>query len=107
MHTIKPLDSTTLLAEAAAVRLVVTVEEHSEIGGLGSAVAESLSVLQGHAPIVRIGVPDRFPKVGSYEYVLEQCGLAADTIADRILIAFAELGGARATHQPESADAIR
>ena len=85
MHTIKPLDRFTLEDQCQGRQLVVTVEEHSEVGGLGAAVAEQLS--SGHSPshILRIGVPDRFPKVGAYEYVLAQCGLEAASIAERVI----------------------
>jgi transketolase len=87
MHTIKPLDSEAVLAAARGSGLIVTVEEHSVLGGLGASVSEILAEYQTHPRLVRIGVEDTFPKVGSYEFVLEQCGLTARAIADRSLSA--------------------
>lgn len=84
MHTVKPLDSAELSKVADEKRLVVTVEEHSVIGGLGAAVAEQLSTLQPGVPLLRIGVADVFPKVGNYEWVLDQCGLTPEGIADQV-----------------------
>jgi transketolase len=75
MHTIKPLDGTALLSLMGQTGALVTVEEHSVLGGLGGAVAEVVAALPEGPPVLRIGVGDFFPKVGSYEYVLEQCGL--------------------------------
>jgi transketolase len=85
MHTIKPLDEATLRAHAHGRQLIVTVEEHSVIGGLGSSVAESLTQWGAQIKLLRLGVPDRFPKVGSYEFVLKECGLTAQNIADSAL----------------------
>ena len=61
--TIKPLDRDTLLEYAGRVPVVVTVEEHSVIGGLGSAVAELIAEADFSAPkrFRRIGIPDVFP----------------------------------------------
>lgn len=100
MHTIKPLDTVSLASAAAATRLIVTVEEHSVIGGLGSAVAEALAGNAAHPPVLRLGVPDRFPKVGSYEYVLSQCGLTADTIMGLARAALCDIGGSEPAVPP-------
>ena len=83
IHTIKPLD-TDAINEAGGVKLIVTVEEHSVIGGLGSAVAEYLAERDGMPKLLRIGIPDIFPLAGTYRYTLDQCGLSAASIADRI-----------------------
>lgn len=85
MHTIKPLDTVALDKAVAGRDLVVTVEEHSVIGGLGSAVAEVLAETGG-PPLVRLGVPDSFPKVGSPDYVLTTVGLDPDSIADAVRV---------------------
>ncbi len=83
MHTIKPLD-TGALDKLTAHKLVVTVEEHSIIGGLGGAVAEYFSQDRNAPPVLRLGANDVFPKSGSYQYGLRQYGLTGPQIADSI-----------------------
>jgi transketolase len=85
MHTIKPLDRTLLDELAKTCGLFVTAEEHSVLGGLGAAVAEYVSDAHPGTRVVRVGVEDSFPKVGSYRWVLGQCGLTAQGIAGRTL----------------------
>jgi len=80
LHTIKPLDRGAILAAAAASRLVVTVEEHSVMGGLGSAVAEALidEDLSPLPRVKRLGIPDRFANhYGSQAALLAHFGLDA------------------------------
>jgi transketolase len=82
VHTIKPLDAQALLERAAGVKLVVTVEEHTRIGGLGSAVAELLADNGLSVPLERLGLPDRFiSSYGSQDSVLREAGLAIGDIA--------------------------
>jgi transketolase len=85
MHTIKPIDGPALLDLVGQTAALVTVEEHSVLGGLGGAVAEFMSGLKGAPPLLRLGVDDRFPKVGSYEYVLEQCGLTDRSVSASVV----------------------
>lgn len=81
IHTIKPLDTALILASAERTGALVTAEEHSVIGGLGSAVAECLA--EGHpVPLERVGVRDTFGKSGTVPALLEKFGLTADGIAD-------------------------
>ena len=91
MPTIKPLDSAAILDAARTAGGILTVEEHSVIGGLGGAVAE---ILAQHAPSrVRfriLGLPDAFCRyVGSQDYLRERSGLAVEDImrAARQLVA--------------------
>ena len=84
MHTIKPLD-TNCIDQLLEHELIVTVEEHTVIGGLGSAVAEYLAPKKIKPPQLIIGINDIFPSAGSYEYLLNQCGLTHEQIADKIL----------------------
>ena len=81
MHTIKPLDEDTLLASAAKTGHVVTVEEHSVIGGLGSAVAEVLAGRSG-AKFARVGIEDRFGQSGTPAELFADYGLTAENIAE-------------------------
>lgn len=82
MHTIKPLDEETVKAYAAKCGKVLTVEEHSVIGGLGEAVASALcgqSVRFGKA-----GIQDQFGQSGTPEELFEEYGLSAEQIARRV-----------------------
>lgn len=85
-HTIKPLDTETILHEAKKVDLVVTVEEHQVAGGLGSAVAEFLSQTY---PIKMklIGINDRFGQSGEPSELYREYGLGAESIAKQIITA--------------------
>ena len=81
MHTIKPLDEAAVRGLLSSTAAIVTVEEHSVMGGLGAAVAEVLSTHRDAPPLLRLGVDDRFPGVGSYEWVLDRCGLTDEGVA--------------------------
>jgi transketolase len=82
IHTLKPLDRDLLLQAAVETGAVVTAEEHSIIGGLGSAVAETLSEAQP-VPLERVGIHDRFCPTGrDLEKLMDVCGLSvADVVA--------------------------
>lgn len=83
MHTIKPLDESAVLEQAAGARLVVTVEEGVAIGGLGSAITDVLA-LRGERPvpqILRLALPDAFPhKYGVQNDLLAVYGLMPEQI---------------------------
>ena len=81
MSTIKPLDTETLVASVSKTGCCVTAEEHSIIGGLGSAVAEALceSVV---APLERVGTRDTFGESGKPAELMEKYGLTAADIAE-------------------------
>lgn len=83
MHTIKPLD-TDCIDEQIDKKMIVTVEEATTVGGLGSAVAEYLAPKLKKPVQIMIGIEDCFPHTGSYEYLLEQCGLTSEKIAAKI-----------------------
>lgn len=85
MHTIKPIDKQAIKDAFENHKLVVTIEEHSIIGGLGSAVAEYATILKNSAPQMMLGIPDTFGKVGDYMFMLKQYGLTASQIAEKIL----------------------
>lgn len=85
LHTIKPLDESTIEVAAKNHKLVVTVEEHSIFGGLGSAVSEVMAKGSNHAVLDIIGINDLFVKPGDYQYQIEQSGLTAEQIVERIL----------------------
>ncbi len=81
IHTIKPIDSELLALAARECGAIVTAEEHTVIGGLGSAVCETLSELCP-VPVVRVGVTDRFGKSGTVPALLEEYGLTPTAIVD-------------------------
>lgn len=79
--TIKPLDQDLLIKAAQETGRIITAEEHSIVGGLGSAVAELLSE-KCPVPVHRIGVQDRFGTSGKAEELLKYFGLTADELAE-------------------------
>ena len=85
ISTIKPLDETTVREAAAKAALVVTAEDHSIIGGLGSAVAECLAETRPAAPLLRLGVRDCFGESGLADELLEKHGLQPRGIRASIL----------------------
>ena len=87
MRFLKPLDEDVLAWAAAHHRRLVTIEENSLIGGLGSAVLEWAASLEERpeAPITPIGIPDRFIEHASRDSLLSELGLAADGIAARVI----------------------
>jgi transketolase len=89
VHTVKPLDEDAIRAAATACELVVTVEEHTRIGGLGSAVTDVLAEAGIHTPQLRLAFPDAFVGTyGSQDSVLEEAGLQPPQIAQRISTAW-------------------
>lgn len=89
IHTIKPLDKDIICKAAAETGLIVTVEEHSVIGGLGSAVAEAVTECTP-VPVVKIGVNDEYGHSGPAVDLLKEFGLCADNIAAVVKKAVAE-----------------
>ena len=81
MHTIKPIDRDLIVACAEETGAIVTVEEHSVYGGLGSAVAEVLAE-NAPVPMTRIGATD-FAESGDYEQLLVKYGYGPESIADK------------------------
>jgi transketolase len=83
MHTVKPLDEEALLAAAKCTPLIVTLEDHNIIGGLGAAVAEFLSACRP-APVLRIGVPDVFTESGDPALLFSKYAMDAQSVAARV-----------------------
>ena len=88
IHTIKPLDEELILTSAAKTGKVVTVEEHSVIGGLGSAVCDTLSE-KAPTRVMKIGINDTFGESGPAAELIKKYGLDAESICKRVK-AFAE-----------------
>ena len=86
---IKPLDAATILDIARHSRLVVTAENHTMMGGLGSAVAEALAEAGLAIPLKRIGIADVFAESGSREYLFNRYGLSTQNIIGAVWRALA------------------
>lgn len=86
IHTLKPLDATIIKKAANETKGIITVEEHSIIGGLGGAVAEVLAEEGLYIPFHRIGIPDTFSKyIGDQDYLKEKYGLTPKNIVRQAL----------------------
>ncbi|MGO0121943.1 transketolase family protein [Desulfothermobacter acidiphilus] len=83
MHTIKPLDVAAVVRAALETGAIVTAEEHSIIGGLGSAVAEALGE-ECPVPMKRVGIKDVFGESGRPEELLEKYGLTPYHLAEAV-----------------------
>jgi len=80
LHTIKPLDTDSILRAARVARGVVVAEEHNILGGAGSAVAEVLAEHGVGVPLVRVGVSDRFAESGGYYPMLDKFGMGVSDV---------------------------
>src|SRR5260370_7745685 len=85
MHAVEPLDERAVIQAGLKTAVVLTVEEHSEVGGLGSAVADVL-LRAGYRGIFRkLALPDRFSSVaGDYDYLRTLGGLDVKSIASAV-----------------------
>ncbi len=81
IHTIKPLDEEIILKAAKETGAIVTAEEHSVIGGLGSAVCD-VTAENCPVPVVKVGVKDTFGKSGPADVLLDEFGLRAKDLVD-------------------------
>jgi transketolase len=83
VSVLKPFDSTAIIDAAARVRAVVTIENHSIIGGLGSAVAEALAERGSGTPLRRVGIQDTFAEgARNASYLFEKYGLSTQSVVD-------------------------
>lgn len=83
IHTIKPLDVDAIVKAARETGVVITAEEHSILGGLGSAVCEALSE-NCPIPVIRVGIKDVFGESGKPDELLKAYGLTADDIVKAV-----------------------
>jgi len=84
VSTLKPLDRDAVIRYAGGVEAIVTAEEHTVIGGLGSAVVEALRGV-AHAPVEFVGVPDSFGlSAESYDVLLAHFGLTSDAVSKAV-----------------------
>lgn len=88
MHTIKPLDTSVLDKAFSNSKLIVTAEEASVVGGLGSAVAEYKAGFASAPPQLILGIPDEFGPIAEHLYLLEKYGLTGEGLAKTIISKF-------------------
>lgn len=81
MHSVKPIDKDAINLN---VKLIVSIEEHSVIGGLGCAISDYLAEKSSHPSLLKIGSNDCFSRVGDYQWLLDENGLNAEKIIERI-----------------------
>tara|TARA_B110000967_G_scaffold206635_1_gene253829 strand:+ start:2316 stop:3281 length:966 start_codon:yes stop_codon:yes gene_type:complete len=86
MHTIKPIDKDAIKNASETSKLIVSVEEHNVIGGLGSAISEQLVKLKSRSTMLIIGINDQYVKGGSYSYLKNKYELSSDKIIEKIKI---------------------
>ena len=85
MHTIKPLDESKVEEISKSSKLIITLEEHNVIGGLGSAVSEVISGLNNRPKIIKFGINDRYSDGGEYNFLKEKFSLSPKIISENII----------------------
>tara|TARA_B110000444_G_scaffold246736_1_gene268582 strand:- start:64 stop:1008 length:945 start_codon:yes stop_codon:yes gene_type:complete len=85
MHTIKPLDKNKLEEVSKNAKLIITLEEHNIIGGLGSAVSEVISELDNRPKVIKFGIDDRYTEGGEYSFLKEKFFLSPQSISENII----------------------
>ena len=85
MHTIKPIDIKAIEEACSSSKMIVSIEEHNVIGGLGSAIAEHKSILKKSPKQLFLGIKDTYSKGGNYKFLQETHRLTPDKIVQDIL----------------------
>jgi len=102
VHTLKPIDREAILAAARETSLLVTLEEHTVLGGLGGAVAEVLAEAGAGTPLRRLGLQDVFARfVGSYAECKQRFGLDAEAVVETV-VRQRQVGRSRRPRLPQS-----
>lgn len=83
VHTLKPLDVESIVKILSKTKAAVTVEDHNIIGGLGSAIAETIAE-EISVPLLRIGLRDKYPESGESELLLDHCGMGVPDIVNAV-----------------------
>ena len=90
VHTIKPIDAKSV-EEACKSKLIVSVEEHNIIGGLGSALAENLTSLKDTPKLLMLGIKDNYSKGGEYKFLLNKHRLTSEKIVEDVIFNYNSL----------------
>jgi transketolase len=83
MASVKPLDHSVIKSAVKETGLIITVEEHNILGGLGGAICEVAAEI-GNARVIRMGINDHFCGIGSLSYLLSEEGLTVDKIVNEV-----------------------
>ena len=83
-HCLKPFDEAGTIAACQGADLIVTVEDHSVVGGLGTCVAEALAAQSSHAKLIKLGIQDTFGESGEPVELYDKHGISGKAIAERI-----------------------
>lgn len=86
IFSLKPVDEACIRRLAKEVKTLITLENHSVLGGLGSIVAETVSDMPSHAPLKRVGVEDTFTESGALKAVKEKYGLSVENVLNKLEI---------------------
>ena len=86
IHTIKPIDFQKIKESAKNSKLIISIEEHNIIGGLGSAISECLSSIENSPKHIFIGINDTYSSGGKYEFLKEKFGLTSEKICEKIIL---------------------
>lgn len=84
MHTIKPIDKEAIYQSCKKSKLIISIEEHNTIGGLGSAISEVVSGIINSPKLLMIGIEDYYSSGGEYNFLKEKYGLTYEKIVDKI-----------------------
>ena len=84
MHTIKPIDRLQIEKSLKKTKLIVTIEEHSLIGGLKSSISEIVSESAHHTRVMSFGISDKYESSGEYKFMLENNSLTSEKIFNTI-----------------------
>jgi len=84
LSKLNPVNADELIAACQKYRMLLTVEEHYVIGGIGSIVSEALASIDTHPRLIRLGTTDSNQIAGNYAYMMEKNGLTAKAIAERV-----------------------
>jgi len=86
MHTIKPIDFQKIKDSAKTSKLIISIEEHNVIGGLGSAISECLSDIELSPRHIFFGINDTYSKGGEYDFLKKKFGLTPEQICKKIIL---------------------
>ena len=84
MHTIKPLDREAVVKAIQDTRRIITVEDHTVLGGLGSAVAEVMAETGKGCAFTRLGLQDKFAPIGLHEDIMSMLGIDSNGIINAV-----------------------
>lgn len=85
MHTVKPIDKDAIKNSCKKSKLLISVEEHNVIGGISSAISETISQIKNSPVLLQFGINDTYSKSGSYDYLKKYYGLTHEKIIENAL----------------------